>query len=219
MAGILSYGTYIPLWRLSRTMIEPGGKGEKVVAGYDEDSVTMGVAASLECLKGLNRQSVDGLYFASTTAPYKEKLAATIVATALDLRRDLLVADFANSLRAGTIALRAALDAVKAGTASQVLVVAADCRLGAPGSEWEQKCADGAAAVLIGGSGLISEAGYCFSVCDEILDVWRSQEDRFVRAWENRFVAAEGYVRVTRDAVTGLMTNSTASAPTNSPRL
>lgn len=206
MAGILSYGTYIPLWRLSRTMIEPGGKGEKVVAGYDEDSVTMGVAAGLECLKGLNRQSVDGLYFASTTAPYKEKLAATVVATALDLRRDLLVADFANSLRAGTIALRAALDAVKAGTAGQVLVVAADCRLGAPGSEWEQKCADGAAAVLIGGSGLISEAGHCFSVCDEILDVWRSQEDRFVRAWENRFVAAEGYVRVTRDAVTGLMT-------------
>lgn len=206
MAGIISYGTYIPLWRLSRSTIEPDRKGEKVVAGFDEDSVTMGVAAGLECLKGLDRQSVDGLFFASTTCPYKEKLAATIVATALDLRRDVLVADFANSLRAGTIALRAALDAVKAGTADQVLVVAADCRLGAPGSEWEQKCADSAAAVLVGKSRLISEAGYSFSVCDEMFDVWRSEEDRFIRAWENRFVAAEGYMRVTRDAVMGLMT-------------
>jgi uncharacterized OB-fold protein len=39
-----------------------------------------------------------------------------------------------------------------------------------------------------------------------MLDVWRSEEDRFIRAWENRFVAAEGYMRVTRDAVTGLLT-------------
>jgi hydroxymethylglutaryl-CoA synthase len=212
MAGIISYGTYLPLWRLSRSTMGPGGKGEKVIASFDEDSVTMGVAAGLECLKGLDRQSVDGLFFASTTSPYKEKLAATVLATALDLRRDVLVADFANSVRAGTIALRAALDAVKAGTADQVLVVAADCRLGAPGSEWERKCADGAAAILIGKSGLISEAGYFFSLSDEMLDVWRSEDDRFIRAWENRFVATEGYMRVTQDAVTGLMSKYGLSA-------
>lgn len=206
MAGIISYGTYIPLWRLNRATISPDQKGEKVVAGFDEDSVTMAVAAGLECLKGFDRQSVDGLFFASTTSPYKEKLAATIVATACDLRRDVHVADFANSVRAGTIALRAALDAVNAGTAEQVLVVAADCRLGAPGSEWEQKCADSAAAILVGKSRLMAEAGHSFSVCDEMLDVWRSDEDRFIRSWEPRFVATEGYVRVTRDALMGLMT-------------
>jgi 3-hydroxy-3-methylglutaryl CoA synthase len=187
-------------------MIEPGRKGERVVASFDEDSVTMGVAAGLECLKGFDRQSVDGVFFASTTSPYKEKLAATIVATALDLRRDVLVADFANSVRSGTIALRSALDAVQAGTADQVLVVAADCRLGAPGSVWERNCADSAAAILVGKSKLISEVRHSFSICDEMLDVWRSEEDRFIRAWENRFVAAEGYMRVTRDAVTGLLT-------------
>ncbi len=206
MAGIISYGTYIPLWRLSRATMGAGRKGEKVVAGYDEDSVTMAVAAGVECLKGFDRQSVDGLFFASTTSPYREKLAAGIVATALDLRREVLVADYTNSVRAGTIALRAAIDTVKAGTADQVLVVAADCRLGAPGSEWERKCADSAAAILVGKSEVISEAGHSYAVCDEMLDVWRSEEDRFIRSWESRFVAGQGYVRVTRDAVEGLMT-------------
>lgn len=212
MAGVISYGTYIPLWRLDRTTMEPRGKGEKIVAGFDEDSVTMAVAAGVECLRGLDRQAVDGLFFASTTSPYKEKLSATIVATALDLRRDVLVADHTNSVRAGTIALRAALDAVKAGTADQVLVVAADCRLGAPGSDWEKKCADSAAAILVGKSRVISEAGHFFTVCDEMLDVWRSEEDRFIRSWENRFVAGEGYLRVMQDAVSGLMTKYGLSA-------
>ncbi|MFH1112510.1 MAG: zinc ribbon domain-containing protein [Pseudomonadota bacterium] len=205
MAGIVSYGVYIPLWRLNRASMGAGRNGEKVVAGCDEDSVTMAVAAGVECLKGFDRQSVDGLFFASTTSPYREKLAAGIVATALDLRREMLVADYTNSVRAATIALRAAIDAVKAGTADRVLVVAADCRLGAPGSEWEVKCADGAAAILVGKTEVISEAGYSFTVCDEMLDVWRSQEDRFIRSWEGRFVTGQGYFRVTRDAMEGLM--------------
>ena len=205
MTGIISYGTYIPLWRLNRAIIAPALSGERPVAGFDEDSITMAVAAGMGCLKGFDRQSVDGLFFASTSSPYKEKLAATIVATALDLRRDIVVADFANSLRAGTMALKAALDAIKAGTANQVLVVAADNRLGSPGSEWERQCGDGAGALLVGNSEVISEAGYAFSISDEMLNVWRSQEDQFIRSWENRFIATEGYLRVTREAVTGLM--------------
>jgi len=186
-------------------MISQNLKGEKPVASYDEDSITMAVAAGAECLKGIDRQGIDGLFFVSTTAPYREKLAAVTVATALDLRKDIMVADFANSLRAGTIAFRSALDAIKAGSASQVLVVAADCRLGTPKSGWEQNCGDGAGAILIGKSSLIAEAGYTYSVNDEILDVWRSDEDHFIRSSEGRFIVAEGYVKLTMEAVSGLM--------------
>ena len=137
MVGIVSYGAYIPKWRMSRELLRRGLKGEKAVAGRDEDPVTMAVSAVLDCLNGLERESIDGLFFASTTAPYREKQIATIVAAAADLRRDIFTADFANSLRAGTAALRAAVDAVKAGSAKKVMVVAADSRLGAPGSDLE----------------------------------------------------------------------------------
>ena len=69
MAGIISFGAYVPFWRLNRNMISQKLKGEKPVASFDEDSITMAVAAGAECLKGINRQEIDGLFFVSTTAP------------------------------------------------------------------------------------------------------------------------------------------------------
>lgn len=47
--------------------------------------------------------------------------------------------------------MRAALDAVKAGSARQVLVVASDSPMGAPGTDFEQNCGDGAAAPAVVG--------------------------------------------------------------------
>jgi len=134
MVGIRSWGIYVPLWRLDLGCVRKGLKGERAVANFDEDSMTMGVAAAVNCLKQIDRGSVDGLFFASTTFPYKEKQASVIAATALDLSvNNLLTADFGNSLRAGTTALRAAFSAVEAGTAKQILVIASDMRIPMPG--------------------------------------------------------------------------------------
>ena len=60
--------------------------------------------------------------------------------------------DCTGTLRAGTSALKIALDAIKAGSARNVLVVAADCRMGAPKGEFDRASGDGAAALLVGGS-------------------------------------------------------------------
>jgi len=193
------------VWRLSRDAIAKGLRGEKAIAGFDEDSITMAVAAAMDCLNGIDRQGIDGLFFATTTSPYKEKLGAAIVATAVDLRRGIYTADFSNCLRAGTTALRAAVDAVKSGSARQVLVVASDCRLGMPGSTWEINCGDGAAAFLIGSSGVVAEIEGLYSVYEEIIDIWRSDEDRFIRSWEARFVATEGYMALAGEAIKGLI--------------
>lgn len=206
MVGITTWGSYIPYWRLDRSSIGAGLKGEKAIAGYDEDNITMAVAAAVDCLTGLDRKDVDGLFFATTTSPYAEKLGATIIAAAVDLRRDILTADFTNSLRAGTGALKAATDAVKAGSANQILVVASDCRLGAPGSTWESSCGDGAAAFLVGESeDAVAEMEAFYSLSDEIVDVWRLKDDRFIRSAEGRFIANEGFMRVSHEAITGLL--------------
>src|SRR4030042_2379178 len=119
--GIESYGAYVPIYRMARdTLAQVWGsrarQGEKAIANWDEDSMTMATEAGIDCLKGINRESVDSLYLASTTLPYREKQSASIVAKALDLRSDVVTIDIADSLRGGTLALRAALDAVKAGS-------------------------------------------------------------------------------------------------------
>ena len=61
--------------------------GEKAVARHDEDSITMAVAATLGCIKRGGKQE-DGLFFATTTSPYKEKQAASIIAAAVDMPRE-----------------------------------------------------------------------------------------------------------------------------------
>ena len=203
MVGITSYGAYVPLFRLDRQAV--GGRGEKAVRGFDEDSITMSVAAARDCLNGIDRETVDGLYLATTTPPYAEKLGATIVAMGANLRRDIITADFANSLRAGTNAFKLALDTVKAGSAKKVMVTAADCRLGIPRSAFEQNCGDGAGALLIGDTDVAVTLEASYSISDEIVDVWRPEGEQFVRYWEDRFATTMGYLPVVHDTVSGLM--------------
>ncbi len=215
-AGIVSYGAYVPPTRLGFATIggRPAKEGgpEKAVAWNDEDAVTMAVSAAVNCLRGFDRASVDGLLFASTSHPFQEKQAAALLARALDLGRDVRTADFGGSLRAGTGALRAAVDAVVAGSSKRVLVVASDCRLAAPGSPLEANFGDGAAAFLVGDSDAIAQLDACHATADEIVDVWRTAGDPFVHAWEDRFVVQEGFTPRIVECVEGLLAKSGARA-------
>lgn len=212
-AGIVSYGAYIPIYRLSREeIVRVWGsgyrRGEKAVANCDEDSLTMGVESGIDCLNGIDRNTIDGLYFASTTPPYREKRSASIIAAALDLRRDAFAADFSNSLGAGASALKAALDAVNAGSARNVLVVASDCRIPAPNSAFEPMFADGSAALLVGAENIIADIEGQYTISSDFLDIWRKERgDKYVRAWEDRFIIDKGYLSHLRETIVAIMKN------------
>jgi 3-hydroxy-3-methylglutaryl CoA synthase len=73
MIGIVSYGGYIPRLRLNRGSIYQQigwlvpavimvAQGERSMCNWDEDSLTMAVAASRDCLAGVDKQRVDALY-------------------------------------------------------------------------------------------------------------------------------------------------------------
>lgn len=212
MAGIVSYGAYIPRMRLPLSVIAgkapKDGGPEKAVAWMDEDSVTMAVAAAQNCLQGFDRSRVDAVLFATTTYAFAEKQGAAIIAKALNLKGDVRTADISHSTRAGTIALQSAMDAVKAGSAQRVLVIAADCRMGAPGSGFETNTGDAAAAFLIGAEGVIAALDCACAHTTEIIDIWRKQGDRFVHSWEDRFVNVHGYIENTVAAIKGLSAKS-----------
>jgi hydroxymethylglutaryl-CoA synthase len=214
--GIVTYGAYVPPTRLAFATIggrqAPEGAPEKAVAWNDEDAVTMAVSAAVNCLRGFDRRSVDGLMFASTSQPFQEKQGAALLARALDLGREVRTADFGGSLRAGTNALRAAFDAVAAGSSKRVLVVASDCRLAPPGSPLETNLGDGAVAFLVGENDAIATLDAGHATADEIVDVWRSAGDPFVHTWEDRFVVQEGYTPRIVEGVTGLLEKTGAQA-------
>ena len=203
MVGISAFGGYVPRYRLGSETAGWNSSEERSIANFDEDSVTMAVAAGVDCLRGQDRQAVDGLIFATTTTPYAEKQCAAIIATALDLRRDIFSADVTDVLRAGTNGLKSALDSVAAGSAEKVLVIASDNRPGAPRGDTERKLGDGAAALLVSHDGIIASLEGSYSITENILDSWRSAGDPFVRSWEDRFATEEGLERILGEAISG----------------
>jgi hydroxymethylglutaryl-CoA synthase len=199
MVGITACGAYVPLYRLGRQAMGeawgiPAVPGERSVANADEDSLTMAVTASQECLVGQDPASVDAVYFATTTSPYAEKQCASIIAAALDLRKDVLTADFTDSLRSATTAMRAARDAIESGSARSVLVAAADCRPAEPETMWEQLLGDGAGALLLAKDGGVTIRA-AKSISSEMLGQWRRTGDRYVRAFEPKLETEYAYVR------------------------
>lgn len=212
MPGIAAFGAYVPRFRLGAATDGWDSRNERSVANFDEDSVSMAVAAGLDCLAGKDRQEIDGLFFATTTPPYAEKGCASIIATALDLRRDIFTADITDVLRAGTTALKQAMDSVSAGSAKQVLVIASDSRQGAPKGDAERNSGDGAAAFIVSSEGVIAEFEGSYSISENMMDVWRSAGDQFIRAWEDRFAIEEGLERILGDAIAGFMERQGISA-------
>ncbi|HOK06017.1 MAG TPA: SDR family NAD(P)-dependent oxidoreductase [Syntrophales bacterium] len=216
MIGITSYGAYIPHLRLNRAAIYEAmgwfapalimvAQGERSFCNYDEDSLTMAVEAARDCLGGIDRDGVDGLYLCSTTMPFADRQNAAVAATALNLKPSVLTADFGASLRAGTTGLLAALDGVRAGDRKSILVTAADRRETKPAYFYEMWFGDGAASVLVGSEGVIAEFVGSYSVSYDFVDHYRAADRHFDYTWEERWVREEGYARIIPEAVKGLM--------------
>jgi 3-hydroxy-3-methylglutaryl CoA synthase len=216
MTGICSYGGYVPRYRLNRMLVYQAmgwmnpanianAKGEKAVANFDEDSITMAVAAGQKALNGIDPAKVNGAFMASTTMPYKERLNAGIVATALGLGDDIRAADFSGGLKAGTSALLSAMDAVDAERMDNVVVTAAESRLGKPASPQELIFGDAAAAFVVGKDNVIAEFNGSYSLSYDFADHYRGKDTNFDRQWEDRWIRDLGFDQFVPQAINGLL--------------
>src|SRR5260370_10797085 len=178
MAGIVSYGSYVPYRRLKRAAIAqvlPGaasGKGERSVASFDEDSVSMAVEAARDALRVAGPVEIGALFFATTTPPYAEKLNAALVGAAAMLPAEIRAADLTGSTRAGLSAILQASDSVQGGAPNAIAAIA-DCRVAAPEGKAEQQNGDAAVAFVMGSRNQIAEIEATASLTREFLDNWR----------------------------------------------
>lgn len=206
MIGIVSYGAYLPRLRLSRKVMaaanawmDPSllahGKGERAMANWDEDSITMAVAAARDCLGGQDRASIQALYFASTTFPFADRQNAGIVAAALNLSEELATLDVTASQKAGTSGLLAALNTAKA-MEKNVLFAAADKRRTKSACTQEMQFGDGAAALLLGSGEVVAEFLGGASASVDFVDHYRGRDHVFDYNWEERWVRDEGFGKI-----------------------
>ncbi len=216
MAGICTYGGYVPRYRLNRGVIVQAmawmnaaimahAQGEKAVANFDEDPITMAVAAGIDALKGVDLSTVEGVYFASTTMPYKERQNAGIIAPALNVKDQVRAADFGGGLKAGTTALLSALESVESKRINNIIVTAADCRLGLPATAQEMVFGDAGAAFLVGDTNVIAEFKGSYSVTYDFADHIRTDAAAVDRQWEERWIRDVGYAEFIPEAINGLL--------------
>ena len=212
MTGIRSWGIYLPGYNLERKAISkawdfPKAPGTKSMGNLDEDSITMAVEAGVDCLKGIDPKTIDGLYFASTTSPFAEKQCASLIAKVLDLRDDIQTSDITSSTKCGTEALREAYNTIEAGNAKNILVVVADRREPEVQSMYEFIHGDGAGAVLVSADDSQCAAkieGY-HSISTLTTGPWRRDTDAYVNSFEIKHETIYGYMKSMTSVLIGLM--------------
>ena len=216
MVGIVSYGGYIPRLRLNRGTIyganawmAPGligsAGGERSMANWDEDAVTMAVEASRDCIGGFDKSQIDAAYLASISLPFADRLNAGILSTALNLPETVESADFTASARAGASALMAGLNAVKSGDYKNTLVAAGDRRITKMAYLHELWAGDGAAALLLGSDNVIAEFKGAASITDDFVDHYRGKDFSYDYNWEERWIKDEGLLKIAPRAVRALI--------------
>ena len=207
MVGITGYGAYVPRLRLQRSAVakanawlNPGlagkAKGERSMANWDEDAITMAVEAGRDLLGPADdRSHVNGLYFATTTAPFVDRLNAGVIASALTLEPTIGASDITGCQKAGVAALSSAL-AAAAGRRKHLLVAAADKRKAKAVSTQELEFGDAGAAIRVGEEDVIAEwIGGAVRTAD-FVDHFRGSGEAFDYHWEERWIRDEGFSKL-----------------------
>jgi hydroxymethylglutaryl-CoA synthase len=185
--GIMGLQAYLPWHRLTgdeigRSLRRPAQPAQRRLAGPDEDSLTMAVAAAQQLPDSLI-SSVRSLVFCSTTPPYAGKNNASAAHAATGLGESVLAFD-------GGISFRATMGAMLT-SVEGTLLLCGEVSTARTGASAELEHGDGAAAVLMGPADQsITRIADAASVSEELLDHWRIPEEPWLSASEPRFVAS-----------------------------
>jgi 3-hydroxy-3-methylglutaryl CoA synthase len=207
--GILGYGAYIPRLRLSRKAVVEAnawfapqssrGKGTRSMANWDEDSITMAVAAARDCVGKRDRAGLGTVLLVSSTLPFAERLNAGVVAGALDLAESTAALDLTGSQTAALSGVAHALALAERG--GEVLLTAADARRTRAASGAELDYGDGAAALLFGRGQPIAEVLAQSVLTADFIDHFRAAGQDVDYHWEERWVRDEGIAKLMPQAV------------------
>ena len=218
MVGIITYGAYIPRYRIKVEEIArvwganaaeiSGGLGvfEKAVPDYDENTATFAVEAARAALA---RRSVDvseirAVYVGSESHPYAVKPTAVTVGEAIGATPVMTAADYEFACKAGTAAIQTSMGLVASGMMKYAVAVGADTAQGAPGDALEYTAAAGGAAYVIGNDDPIAEINDTCSFTSDTPDFWRREGEDYPRHG-GRFSGEPGYFKHVESAAKMMM--------------
>lgn len=214
-AGILGYGVYIPKFRIKGEefvkawghFAAPGLK-EKAVCGPDEDSLTMAMEASLNCLEAaqIDGNRIKAVLLASTSLPYEETTMSVTLANVVGAPIETRTIDFRDSTKSSTSAMLSAFDFIVSETGSLALIAGSDSSLASPDSPLDHPLGAGAAAYLVGDDVGIAEIEGTFSAQAEYMGTrFRRKGERNINSTNISMYDSLAYIGTTSSAAQGLL--------------
>ncbi len=218
MAGIVSYGTYIPIYRIKAEEIARiwGEDGESISRGLgikqksipdiDEDTATIAVEAAREAIfrAKIDPEQIDAIYVGSESHPYAVKPTATVVGEAIGAGNYYFAADLEFACKAGTAGMQICYAMVKSKMIRYGLAIGADTSQGAPGDALEYSASAGGAAYVIGDKGVIAEIECTISFTSDTPDFWRREGQPYPKHG-GRFTGQPAYFRHITSAAKKIM--------------
>lgn len=218
MVGIVSYGFYIPRYRIKTSdlaqvwgknpeeIVRSLGIREKTVSGIDEDSVTMGYESASSALKkaGVSPKDIGVLFFGSETPPYAVNPSSTILGEFLGLQGNYLASDLQFACKAGTGGVIAAAGLISSGFTKYALVTASDKATGKPHDALEYTAASGSVSFILGKSDLMLEIVDMRSYSSDTPDFWRREGIRYP-SHGGRFTGKPSYFRHISEATHAIL--------------
>jgi hydroxymethylglutaryl-CoA synthase len=208
MVGIITYGVYIPRYRIRVEEIArvwganaadiTGGLGvfEKSVPDMDEDAATIAVEAARNALlrRKINPKDIGAVYVGSESHPYAVKPTACTVGEAIGATPHMTAADFEFACKAGTAGIQTCMGMVASGMITYGLAIGSDVAQGAPSDALEYTAAAGGAAFIIGRDDPIAVLNHTCSYTTDTPDFWRREGQNYPRHG-GRFTGDPGYFK------------------------
>ncbi|MDI9633231.1 MAG: hydroxymethylglutaryl-CoA synthase [Methanolinea sp.] len=208
MVGIVTYGVYIPRFRIKVEEIArvwganaeeiKGGLGvhAKSVPDLDEDTATIAVEAARNALRrrDIDPADIGAVYVGSESHPYAVKPTACTVGEAIGATPVMTAADYEFACKAGTAAIQTCMGLVASGMIKYGFAIGADVAQGAPSDALEYTAAAGGAAFLIGAGDPVAVIHETCSFTTDTPDFWRREGQDYPRHG-GRFTGEPGYFR------------------------
>jgi hydroxymethylglutaryl-CoA synthase len=193
MSGIVSYGTYIPIYRIALSAIASAwkknpaevinslGLTEKSVPATDEDAVTLAIESASDCLgvSPLKITDIKALFVGSESHPYAVNPTSTIVGDLLGIGNEYLAADFEFACKAGTAGIQAIAGLVDSGHIENGMAIGSDVAQSQPHDVLEYTSASASVAYIIGKNNLIATLLGYTSYSSDTPDFWRRDGIRY----------------------------------------
>src|SRR3989344_5163590 len=190
MIGIVSYGAYIPKYRIKPSDIarawgrsadetETLGVFEKAVASVDEDAITLAVESAFRALinGGIDPKSIGAITVGSESHPYVVKPSSTTVGQILGMGTDYLAADLEFACKAGTAGIQLLSGLAKNG--KYCLAIGSDVAQSKPSDVLEYTASSAAAALVLGKDKAIANILDFTSFSSDTPDFWRKDIEKF----------------------------------------